>query len=60
MSDSTRNDTSPIDNLPTRHPSVSQLWRRAREEGGSVGEQEDRYRELLEEFGHRQIDTMKW
>lgn len=46
--------------LTEKHPSVYRLWQKARAEGGSEGEMEDRYRGLLEEYGHRDEGTGKW
>lgn len=56
MSDSTLNHLE----LTEKHPSVYRIWQQAREEGGSEGEILDRYRELLEKFGHRGEGTGKW
>ena len=46
--------------IPDRHPSIYRLWQIAQAEGGSEGEMEDRYRELLEEYGHRDVGGMQW
>jgi hypothetical protein len=46
--------------LTEKNPSVYRLWQQARKEGGSEGEQIDRYRELLEQYGHRGEVTGKW
>ena len=46
--------------LTERHPSVYRLWQKARSEGGSEGEMEDRYRALLKEYGHRGEGAGKW
>lgn len=45
--------------MPSRTPSVAALWRKARAERETVGEQLDYYYELLEEFGHRK-GSGKW
>lgn len=58
MSDSTRNEY-PLDAI-RRAPSVYSLWKVARERGESPGEREDIYRELLEEFGHRNVGSARW
>lgn len=46
--------------LSDPNPSVYRLWQKARSEGGTAGEIEDRYRALLEEFGHRDVNAGRW
>lgn len=59
MSDSTRNDSETL-SIAERHPSVYRIWQQVRAEGGTEGEMMDRYRELLEKYGHRDEWTGKW
>lgn len=46
--------------ITEKHPSVYRIWQQARKEGGSEGEILDRYREMLEKYGHRGEGTGKW
>lgn len=46
--------------MPDRTPSVSAIWRMARAEKDNLGDQLERYYELLEKHGHRKTGTGKW
>ena len=46
--------------LNNRAPSVYRIWQKARSEGGSEAEILDKYRLLLERYGHRDPSTAQW
>lgn len=46
--------------ITNRAPSVYRIWQQVRAEGGTRAEMEDRYRELLEQYGHRDINSARW